>query len=86
MKFLSLLTWVIQFGFSILFPLCFFLLLANWLREKYGFGLWIVAVLGVLGLLTSISTARSCVRSMLKEIDRDSSKKDPPPPAFNEHK
>lgn len=84
MKFLSLLTWVTQFGFSILFPVCFFLMLANWLREKYGLGMWIVAVLGILGLLTSISTARSCVRAMLKEINRDDSKKDPPV-SFNEH-
>lgn len=84
MKFLSLLTWVTQFGFSILFPLCVFLMLANWLREKYGLGLWIVAVLGILGLLTSISTARSCLRSLLKEAERTSSK-DAPPVSFNDH-
>ena len=84
MKYLSLLMWVTQFGFSALFPTCFFLMTAVWLREKFGLGMWIVAVLGVLGLLTSFSTAKSCIRSLLKEMDRASDRKDPPP-AFNDH-
>ena len=65
MKYLSLLMWVTQFGFSALFPTCFFLMTAVWLREKFGLGMWIVAVLGILGFLTSIATARSCIRSLL---------------------
>ena len=85
MKFLSLLMWVTQFGFSVLFPTCFFLMLAVWLQGKLGLGMWIVAVLGVLGLLTSFSTAKSCIRSLLKEADRAADRKDPPPPAFNDH-
>ena len=84
MKYLSLLMWVTQFGFSVLFPTCFFLMTAIWLREKFGLGMWIVAVLGILGFLTSIATARSCIRSLLKEMERISDRKDPPP-AFNDH-
>ena len=84
MKFLSLLMWVTQFGFSVLFPTCFFLMVSVWLRESFGLGMWIVAVLGVLGLLTSFTTARSCIRTLLKEMDRISDKKDPPL-AFNDH-
>ncbi len=84
MKYLSLLMWVTQFGFSVLFPTCFFLMTAVWLREKFGLGMWIVAVLGILGFLTSIATARSCIRSLLKEMERISDRKDPPP-AFNDH-
>ena len=84
MKFLSLLMWVTQFGFSVLFPTCFFLMVAVWLQGKFGIGMLIVAVLGILGLLTSFSTARSCLRSILKEIERNSDRKDPPP-AFNDH-
>ena len=85
MKFLSLLVWVTQFGFSVLFPTCFFLMIAVWLQGKFGLGMWIVAVLGILGFLTSISTAKSCIRSLLKEMDRASDRKDPPPPSFNDH-
>lgn len=85
MKVFSLLIWVGQFGFSALFPTCFFLMTAVWLRDRFGLGLWVVAVLGILGLMTSFSTAKACLRSILKEIDRISDRKDPPP-AFNEHK
>lgn len=84
MRFLSLIVWVTQFGFSVLFPTCFFLFLAHWLMTEFGLGIWIMAVLGVIGLLTSFSTAKSCVRSLLKEIEQQSDKKDPPM-AFNDH-
>ena len=36
MKLLNLLMWVVQFGFSILFPTVFFLILAVWLQDKFG--------------------------------------------------
>lgn len=84
MKFLTLIMWVGQFGFSVLFPTCFFLMVAVWLQQKFSLGIWIVAVLGIIGLLTSFSTAKSCLQSILKEMERGSDKKDPPP-AFNDH-
>lgn len=84
MKTLSLLLWVTQFGLSVLFPLCFFLLLAVWIQRRYQTGMWIVIVLGVLGLLTSISTARSCMRSLIRDADEASDSKKPPI-AFNDH-
>lgn len=70
MKYLSLLTWVGQFGFSCLFPVCVFLMLGVYLQNRFHFGVWIVIVLGIIGILTSISTARTCLQSMRKEIDR----------------
>lgn len=84
MKYLSLLTWVGQFGFSILFPLCLFLMLGVWIREKAKLGIWVVLVFGLIGLLTSIRTAKSCIQSLLKEVERLDSK-EPKPPAFNDH-
>ena len=42
-------------------------------------------VLGILGLLTSISTTRSCLRSLRKAAEEASSRKEPPI-AFNDHK
>ena len=84
MKRLSLLLWVTQFGLSVLFPLCFFLILAVWLQRRFELGAWIVIVLGILGFLTSVSTARSCIRSMVKDAEAasDSPK---PPLSFNDH-
>lgn len=84
MKILTLLTWVGQFGFSIIFPTLFFLWLAVRLQNKFGLGMWIVVVLGILGLLTSISTTKSCLRSMRKAAEELSSQ-DEPPIAFNDH-
>lgn len=84
MKILSLLMWVGQFGFSVIFPTLLFLILAVWLRMKFGLGLWIVAVLGTLGVLTSISTTRSCWRSMQKAAEEASGRKEPPV-GFNNH-
>ena len=84
MKFLALLMWVGQFGFSAIFPTVFFLLLAQYLRHRFVLGLWIVAVLGILGILTSIRTARACLHSMQKAAQEitDNSK---PPVGFNDH-
>lgn len=84
MKLLNLLLWVTQFGLSILFPMCFFLLLANWLQTRFGLGMWIVVVCAVLGLLITISTVRSCMRSLRKAADEAASQ-EKPPIAFNDH-
>ena len=84
MKVLSLLMWVTQFGLSILFPPCFFLLLANWLQNRFGLGAWVMVVLGLLGLLTSVSTAKANIRAMLKEMKALSDQEEPPM-AFNDH-
>ena len=75
MKYLSLLTWVGQFGFSCLFPTCVFLFLGVYLQNRFNLGAWVVIVLGIIGFMTSISTARSCLQAMCKEIDRISKKK-----------
>lgn len=84
MKILSLILWVGQFGFSVLFPFCFFLWLAWWLMNRFALGMWVMVVLGMIGFLTSISTAKSCLRSILKEMERSGSQKKPPT-AFNDH-
>ena len=84
MKFIALLVWVGQFGFSVIFPTVFFLLVAVWLQGKFGFGMWIVAVCGVLGILTSISAARSCLRSLRKAAEEAGGKKEHPI-SFNDH-
>lgn len=84
MKLLSLLMWVTQFGLSAIFPTLFFLLVAAWLRAKFSLGFWIVAVMGIWGVLTSISTTKSCLRAMRKAAEELSDGKEPPV-AFNDH-
>ena len=84
MKILNLLMWVGQFGFSIIFPMLFFLVLAVWLQQKFSLGMWIIVVFGILGLLTSISTTKSCLRSLRREAEEASGRKEAPI-AFNKH-
>ena len=84
MKILNLLMWVGQFGLSIIFPTLFFLLLAVWLQQKLLLGGWIVIVLGILGVLTSISTAKSCLRSLRKAAEEVSGQRQTPT-SFNNH-
>ena len=84
MKFIALLVWVGQFGFSAIFPTVFFLLAAVWLQSRFGLGMWIVVVCGILGVLTSVSSARSCLRSMRKAAEEAAGKKQHPI-SFNDH-
>lgn len=50
-------------------------MLGIYLQHRFDLDVWIVIVLGIIGFLTSLSTAHSCLRSIRKEIDRIS--KDP---------
>lgn len=84
MKILSLILWVTQFGLSALFPLCLFLYVGFWLQTRFGLGLWVMLLCGVLGFMTSISTVKSCMRSLLKARDEASSQ-EKPPISFNDH-
>lgn len=84
MKILNLLMWVGQFGLSVLFPTVFFLILGVYLQGKFTLGAWVVIVSGVLGILTSISTARSCLRSMRKAAEELSGHRETPV-SFNDH-
>ena len=84
MKILSLLMWVGQFGLSIIFPTLFFLYLGVWLQNRFSLGLWIVIVFGILGLLTTVSTVKSCLRSLCKAAEEASGTRKPPV-GFNDH-
>ncbi|MBQ9148636.1 MAG: AtpZ/AtpI family protein [Oscillospiraceae bacterium] len=85
MKHLSLIMWVTQFGVSLVFPLFVFLWLGHWLQNEFGFGIWIMAVCGIIGFLTSVSTAKSCWKSMRKAAEELSQRDEPPTVAFNDH-
>ena len=84
MKILNLLMWVGQFGFSVIFPTVFFLYLAVWLQNRFGTGFWVLIVFGILGVLTSVSTAKACLRSLRKAAEEVSGTKKTPV-SFNDH-
>lgn len=84
MKLLNLLMWVGQFGFSVIFPTVFFLWLGVWLQGKFGLGLWILIIFGIIGLMTSVSTTRACLHSLRKAADEASGQRETPV-SFNDH-
>ena len=84
MKILNLLMWVGQFGLSIIFPMLFFLYLGVWLQNRFALGIWVLIVFGILGLFTTISTVKSCLRSLCKAAEEASGSKKPPI-GFNDH-
>ena len=84
MKILSLLLWVGQFGLSSIFPTLLFLLLGVWLQQKFQLGVWVILLLGILGVITSIQTTRSCLQSLRKAAEEASDRKNRPM-GFNQH-
>ena len=84
MKLWSLLIWVTQFGVSAVFPVCAFLLLGTWLQNRFGLGVWVIVLCGVLGLLTSARTVSVCLKALRKEAEGTPSEKDSTT-AFNDH-
>ena len=84
MKILNLLMWVGQFGFSIIFPMLFFMFLGVWIQNRFGLGIWILIVFAILGLLTTVSTVKSCLHSLCKAAEEASGSKKPPI-GFNDH-
>ena len=84
MKIFNLLMWVGQFGFSIIFPTLFFLILAVWLQNKYNLGVWIIILCGIVGLLTTVSTVKACLHSLRKAAEEATESK-PRPVSFNDH-
>lgn len=84
MKILSLLMWVGQFGFSIIFPMLFFLYLGVRIQGRFQLGLWVTILFGILGLLTTVSTVKSCLRSLCKAAEEASGTKERPV-SFNDH-
>ena len=79
MKNVGLLTWVTQLGLSVAVMPTLIILLAAYLRPKWGG--WVIWV-GV-ALWFAVSGFVSSLR-MMQQLSADK-KKDSPPPAFNEH-
>lgn len=83
MKNLSLLVWVTQLALSVAVPLGGSVLLAVWLRQQFGWGVWVVIVAVVLGLIVAIDGLRVSLKTMERMAKDD--KEDTPPVSFNDH-
>ena len=85
MKNFSLIIWLTQLGYSVVFPLAGFTLLSVWLQRRFDLGIWVIFV----GIGIGFCCAVSGFRNSLKIMDRlgRGTKEDhsPPPVSFNDH-
>lgn len=84
MKNLSLIVWLTQLGFSVAFPMAGFILLAVWLRERFGLGVWVLIAGIVLGLVGAVDGLRYSLKAM-ELMSEDKKDQQPPPVSFNDH-
>lgn len=83
MKNLQLLTWLTQLGLSTAVPLAGFVLLAVWLKNRFGLGNWVLFVGIGLGVFSAIDGFYKSLKA-LENLTKDK-KKDKPPISFSEH-
>ena len=83
MKNLQLLTWLTQLGLSTAVPLAGFVLLAVWLKNRFGLGNWVLFVGIGFGLLSTINGFYKSLK-ILSQQGQDSGK-DKPPVSYTEH-
>ena len=83
MKDISLLVWLTQLGLSVALPPAGFILLAVWLRDRFGWGSWVLWVGIVLGLVFAADGLRTSLKTMGR-MSKDTSQKEPPV-SFNDH-
>ena len=84
MKDISLLVWLTQLGLSVALPPAGFILLAVWLRDRFGWGSGVLGGGIGLGLVFAADGLRTSLKTM-ERMSKDTTKKDPPPVSFNDH-
>ena len=83
MKDISLLVWLTQLGLSVALPPAGFILLAVWLRDRFGWGSWVLWVGIGLGLILAADGLRTSLKTM-QRMGADKKKEDAPV-SFNDH-
>ena len=83
MKDLNLLVWLSQLGLTVAVPPAAFVFLGAWLRDRFGWGQWVIWVAIILGLYCAVSGLIASLRTM----SRFAKEKGPQNKivAFNEH-
>lgn len=83
MKNLNMLVWLTQLGLGVALPLLGFIWLAVRLRDRYGWGTWVLWAGIILGILCAVEGLRTSLKAM-ERMSRDK-KEQEPPVTFNDH-
>ncbi len=83
MKNINLLIWLTQLGLSVVLPLGGFIWLGVWLHRHLEWGIWIVIVCIVIGVVSAADGFRASMKAMERFNKKE--KTDPPPVSFNDH-
>ena len=83
MKNVQLLTWLTQLGLSTAVPLAGFVLLAVWLKNRFGLGPWVLFVGIGLGIFSAIDGFYKSLKA-LENLTKDQ-QKEKPPISYTEH-
>lgn len=83
MKDMSVLLWLTQLGLSVALPPAALILFAVWLRDRFGWGQWIIWVGIILGLYCAVTGFISSLRTLA--LFTKDKKQEPPAVSFNDH-
>ena len=83
MKSFNLLVWLTQLGLSVALPPLAFILLSVWLRDRFGWGNWVIWTGIVIGIVCAIDGLRASLRAM-ERMAKDKKEQDVPV-SFNDH-
>lgn len=72
------LVFVGQLGFSIITPPVVLILLARWLMDRFGWGLWVMVAAILIGIITAFSSAWSTLKRLIPKSDHNFA-------SFNKH-
>ena len=84
MKDLKLLIWLTQLGISVAMPLGGFVWLSIFLRNRFGWGIWVVLAGVFLGIVCAVDGLRTSLKAM-ESMTKDKKDAEPPPVSFNDH-
>jgi len=84
MKDISLIVWLTQLGLTTALPLGGFILLAIWLRDRFGWGDWVLWAGIVVGLISAIDGFITSLKA-LSRITKSKKDAEPPAVSFNDH-
>ena len=59
--------WLTQFGLNMVSPIILALLLASWLKNKFGFGSWVVFLAVVFGVGAAFTSMFSFIKTVRRE-------------------